>query len=448
MTLSPQPEFPSQAPSLGERFQSLFQRKATWVLIDQGVVSAGNFLTVNLLIRNLQKPEWGIFSVLLETLLYLNSLQAALVIYPLLVRGAKSDSAAVGRLASAAIVLTICLLPVLGTSTAISVGVLSHDQTSTTAPASQGEPYIAVAAIAALLMAQLQETTRRALMSQLRFADAVWGDAISYLGQAMCVFVLARLHVLNLGTAFLAMGLTSAAAIVAQALQVGVRPLGFREIRDVAMEFWVLGRWMLINNAGGVISSLSYWWLLKAKHGVDATAAFGVIVALFKLANPVISSVTNLIVPGVAQAAAHGGPRATVRVASRYFLFGVALLGPYFLILGFLPGLSLKAFYGFKTEYVMYAPLLALFVINYAVKYVSDTIGAWLLGLGHSRLGFYTQMANIVATLLVGLPMTWYWGLWGLIVGGIFAITCTALAAGYYLRRVIRGQAGPATVVG
>src|SRR5579864_4244020 len=60
--------------------------KGAWALADQAVVSIGNFVTVILVLRNLSNAsEVGAFQNLLEVLLFLNGLQQALVIYPMLV---------------------------------------------------------------------------------------------------------------------------------------------------------------------------------------------------------------------------------------------------------------------------------------------------------------------------------------------------------------------------
>src|SRR5262245_22544082 len=58
-------------------------RRSVWALADQGIVSLGNCATNVLLARSLAVAEFGVFALLLEAMLFLNSLQAALVIYPL-----------------------------------------------------------------------------------------------------------------------------------------------------------------------------------------------------------------------------------------------------------------------------------------------------------------------------------------------------------------------------
>lgn len=411
------------------RLGELFQRRATWVMIDQGVVSAGNFLTVNFLARWLPESEFGLFSVMLETMLYLNSLQAALVIYPLSVRGAKEHSSGLGRLASGSIGLSLALLPILGLAMGGAAGLTSGGWTIITA-------------IAAIALWQLQETTRRALMADLRFGDAIWGDALRYIGQPGMILAAHLGGVLTLNTAYLAIGLSSATGIILQSIQIGLKPVYWQDLKEMAAEFWVLGRWMLLNNAGGLISGLAYWYVLKWNHGDAECAAFGVIVGLMKLANPVMVSMGSLIVPAVARLHAHEGLKPARRIFFRYALFGAVLLTPFYLLVLCVPELTLRLFYGWNTPYVEHSLPLRLFVINYALSYIYTVIGAWMAGLGYTRMAFNVQAVNVLVTLVAGLPMTYAFGVMGLILGGMIAIGSTAITAAIYMVYLVRKGRG------
>jgi O-antigen/teichoic acid export membrane protein len=418
----PQPPLPR-----GGRIGALLRRRATWVLIDQGCASAGNFLTANALGRYLSQSEFGVYGLLFETMLYLNSLQAALVIYPLLVRGATGDATNLGRLATAAIIFTFALLPILGAATFGSVAAVHSG-------------HIAIAAIAAIFLWQLQETLRRGLIADLRYADAVWGDAVSYLGQAAFIFLLGRMGVLSLNLAFFVMAVTSAAAIGVQGMQIGLKRIRPSEIRSIARDFWKLGRWTLLTNGGMVITGLGYFWLLKWTHGLAEVAVYYSIVQLFKLANPIMISMSGLVVPAVARAASKGGPKSATRMALRYSAFGLALLLPYFLLLMVIPGKMLQLAWGSHSPYVSQANLLRAFIVNYCMSYVNTLSGAWLLGLGRARWNFYAQSVNIVATICIGLPLTAMYGAAGLVGGGMICAIAAASTSAYLLRKAIRSE--------
>ncbi|WP_428939001.1 lipopolysaccharide biosynthesis protein [Fontivita pretiosa] len=409
--------------------RNLMRTRATWVLIDQGIVSAGNFLAARQLASYLPQESFGAYNVLLETMLYLNSLQAALVINPLTIKGATLGRDELGRLATGAFLLTLGLLPILGGATIFSVGALSTGQ-------------VAVAAVIALLLWQLQETLRRALIADLRYIDCIWGDSIRYVGQVVGITLLGLAGKLTLDHAFLVMALTAALAIVVQAAQVGMRPIRFWQLRLIARDFWRMGRWFVLGNAGGLVGSVGYWWTLTWAHGKEAAAVYGAIILPFKLANPIMNSICGLVMPAVARTTAAEGKRASTRQAIRYIAFGAALLLPYFLALAVLPTFMLKVFLPDDSPYIAYGKYLQLFVANYVVAYLSNTIGAWLAGLGRARWNFYSTAIAVVAAAVVGLPATVIWGVPGLILGGLFS-SLVALVSGIWF--VDKASALPAT---
>src|SRR3954470_15837197 len=91
-----------------------------WALADQGVVSLGNFATTLLMARYLPASEFGIYSLLFSTILFLNSLHSALVTLPVLIRGAGMSSPELRLWASAAILATSSLTAVFGGIVAIA----------------------------------------------------------------------------------------------------------------------------------------------------------------------------------------------------------------------------------------------------------------------------------------------------------------------------------------
>jgi O-antigen/teichoic acid export membrane protein len=428
--LPPTPVIPDVAPGIIGRLMSLMKHQATVVMIDQGIVSLGNFLMLGVLQRTLHKEEMGTYFLLFETINYLNGLQNALVIYPLLVKGAIGNRENVGRLATASIIITLALLPVLGGAIAMSVGWIQHGESASSVIGGG----IGVSVVLALVLWQLQETMRRALMSDLRFGDAIWGDAISYLGQAGLVLALAQFHeALNLNRAFLIMAGTSAAATILQAWQVGLKPIRPWQFKLIVREFWHLGRWALLANASGIVTSLGYNWTLFRAFGPAEVAIFSAIVYCFKLANPLTNSLGSLITPAVARASTTDMKLAT-RSAIRYILLGGALLAPYYLLLFIFAPQILEYFsHHHENPYWQYPHLLRLFVANYTAVYLLAVICAWLGGLGRSRYNFYVSVVNIIVTLLIGLPLTYFYGVLGLILGGLFSAGISAATAIYFV---------------
>jgi hypothetical protein len=96
-------------------------------LLDQGVVSAGNFLTNVMLARSLPASQYGVFALFLDAILFLNSLQAALLIYPLTVRSQLMDDNQLRRCSGSCVVLTLLFALPMGIVLAAYRGCIGCD---------------------------------------------------------------------------------------------------------------------------------------------------------------------------------------------------------------------------------------------------------------------------------------------------------------------------------
>ena len=404
--------------------------KGAWAMSDQAVVSIGNYATVILVARNLpDAAQVGVFGLLLESLLFLNSLQSALVVYPLLVRGAALDEAGMRRLASGCLIVTglLCIplsIAMLGVSVYFS-----------------GTSLILWAPLA-LIFQQLQETVRRAMLAHLRFADVIPGDAISYLGQAVILVSLG--HRLTLPIAFAVIALTSAAALILQVWQIGPRRFPLSELKALMIDFWKLSRWVLYANLGMLVTGLSYNWVLLLSWGPTPVGYFTVIATLAKLVNPLTTALNGLIIPSVSRARTGGGTRFAMRVGLKYALLGGAALAVYFGILGIFPTACLRLFFGKShPDYVQKLPgFLRVLVCSWTLLFITNMTIAILNGLGHSRVNFFATLANAIVTVVIALPLIWRYGLTGTIIGGFLATGAATVSSRLQLHEASQRLAG------
>jgi O-antigen/teichoic acid export membrane protein len=285
---------------------------------------------------------------------------------------------------------------------------------------------------------QIQETLRRALVADARVAASVPGDCLSYLGQAAAMWVLARMGILTLPMALLVIGGTSALAAAVQVIQVGLEAIGWRDLRAIAEDFWRLGRWMVLSNCTALVTSLGMLWTLRFSGGLEAVAMFTAITMLLKLANPVFSGISAMLIPAVARAHASAGMHEVRREALRWFALGAAMLLPYYLGLCLLPGLALRVCFGSHSPYLMIGTLMQLYVIGRAVEYVGMTAGGVLAGIGQTRRDFAAQVVHTAVVLVACIPMTWAWGVRGIVLGSILASSTHTLVAVLLLRGAMR----------
>lgn len=399
-------------------------RRSVWALADQGIVSLGNCATNVMLARSLAVAEFGIFALLLEAMLFLNSLQAALVIYPLSVRGAIMAREGLRRLAGSCLMLTLALALPLGVSVILAGNVVDSLLTG-------------ILCAIALCAGQCQETLRRAMMAHGGQRRALPADAVSYLGQASIVFVLSVTGILSVNLAFATMALTSIAAVIVQSIQIGPRfTFKPRDIAQTGRDFWILGRWVLMGNLTLIVTTLGCSWTLVYFHGTDAVGRFQALANLMKLSNPLTICMAGLIVPAAARAFRDDGLDAAKSIAKKYGLLTGGVLIPYFAFLALLPTTSIHLLYGTNSAYAGLGNQLRAFVLWYGALVVAQVAGCLLNAIEQSRRSFIAQAAQTGAIVIVALPLTAIYGLDGLMLGGVIANVTMALAYISMVRRL------------
>ena len=386
----------------------LFDR-GSWTLVDQCVVSLGNFALNVQLARDLAVADYGKFVLFLGAIFALRSFDYSLISYPLAVRlhSARRDEHA-GLMANSALLasalgLVLLLLLVLG------IQLL-------------GGSYILLPAASCYLAWQAQETMRRCLLANFRFRAAVAGDAVSFIGQAVAIAVLAWAGGLTLNTAIYSMSATfvAGALVHASKLHFG-RPNVAQAIR-LAREYFALGKWSLVYYEVLILRLQLFPWALAATASTAATAAFQAAANIANVMNPISLGIGNAIPQAAAHAHVTGGVRGAWRTARGYILFG---LPPILVICAaglVAPQLLLRLMYGASSPYLDAALAVQLLVIAAAAEYAGDMIGKTLLGVGAGRLASLMIAFGLAAAVL-SLPLIVIIG----VVGAALALAITNL---------------------
>jgi O-antigen/teichoic acid export membrane protein len=390
-----------------------------WSLVDQGSVSAGNFVTTILLARALTPSEYGIYALLFALMLSMVSLYSAVIAYGLSIHGAAATDAALGPLTGGSLILTAGTGTVLGAATGL-VAVFFHRMSL--------YPWI----LLALLFWQFQETTRRALMSRLRHREAVWGDALSYLGQSACLGCLFVGHRLTLTYAFEAMAATSAAGALLQVVQLKLTLRDFRGAVPLLQKFWGVGRWALFANAVQAFVNQSLLWVL-ALAGTTAVASFQSLLNLVRVTNPVMFAIGGILLPTVAAKPSDLG--AGLRAARRYGLLGALVLLPYFVVIFVFPGTTLQLLYGASSQYAGLGTDLRVLILGSAFAYATYVLGMYYYGFSRGAVVLRCGLVAAATGIFGGLVLVMQAGVFGatLAYGLTFGVQTVALA--WFLRR-------------
>lgn len=388
-----------------------------WSLVDQSMVSAGSFLTAIMLARAVSPVDYGIYALLYAVMLFMYSLHAAVILYGLSLQGAVATEADSRLFAGRALTLTSWLGTFLG-AIAGAVAILFHQF--------RLAPWV----LLAFLFWQLQEATRRAMISRLRLRDVVWGDALSYLGQAGVIAYLFVAHRLTLTSTFFSMASTSALAWL---LQVSQLKLGFEHLRGAARlipSFWGVGRWALLAKLAEAVMGQTPLWLL-ALRGTVEVAAFQSLLNLARFTNPVMFAVGSVILPTVA--GSRSKPIEGWHATRRYCLLGARVLLPYLVVVLVFPTESLRLLYGARSAYGALGYDLRVLVFGSALGYTAHILTMYFFGLSRGDLVLRCEVTAATVAALAGFVLVTEAGVLGAAVTYDLTSAVAVAAFAWYL---------------
>jgi len=393
--------------------------RASWTLVDQGIVSLGAFLVNVQLARQLAPEDYGTYALLLGAFLGLQLFNSSLLLYPMSIRlpvakGAEPEVLAATTLLVATFCVPLCIV--------LAVGLTVFGRAELVAPA-----------LAAFVFWQLQETMRRGLLAEFRHSAAAIGDAVCYLGQVGAVAALAFSGRLTLADALAAMAAAAGLGAAIQALLLG---LSFRRVADpgrTLAEFWRTGSWSLANNIVSLLRIQIFPWALAAAGGAAAAASFQAALNVVNLANPIILGLCNVIPQTAAHAQQSGGNAEAWRAARVYMLIGVPPTFGFYLVSLMAPALILSLFYGSASPYVALTLAVQILVFAWAAGYMADMTCSYLHGVDAARLALLINSLGAVSAMLLAVPLTRMYGL----TGGCLSLVganLVRLAASHYIQ--------------
>ena len=407
----------------------LLAKRGGLPVLDQGIISLGNFLTTVLIARVLAPHEFGMITLAFVALYAFNAVQGSLLLGPFGVLSAGrtpagyidyTTSLGLGQVGLAVLVLVLCL----------GAGMIAGTPTTLLG-------FVAVGL--AGLAWQLQEFSRRVLYAEDRVGGAVLNDLIDYGGQLLVTAALIVAGRLDAVTAMLGIALTSAVAAALGILQVR-RSLTGSPSRDDLRQTFAYGRWLLGGEIALIVSTRLYTYLAAFILGSSAAGVVGAVITTVNPLNLVIFSVATVVPIRLARVRAARGSDAANRALIRLHLLTTPPVVVVCLLLAVFAEPILSLVYG--GRYDGYGSLVAVLAAFTMVRYHSTLVGAGLWVFRETRGVFAGHAAAAVVTLPIGYVLVSWLGLMGVPVGMLVSVlTFTAVWWWYYLRARARSRA-------
>ena len=231
-------------------------------LADQALISGTSFITLLILARALSVGAFGAFALAYTALVFVNSLQSALVTQPHNVLAVARGRDSYTRFTSATIVAELfflcCVVLVLSIIGVVALGI------------STDVAELLLAMVAATIAWQLQELARRILYTESRLGAAFLNDIVAYGGQLVAIVALWSVGRLDGPNALYALAATS---LLGAAIGVGqVRDSLTRTFdRADLVPHWQFGKWLAAAAVGFWVSTYVYFYLAALLLGAAAS---------------------------------------------------------------------------------------------------------------------------------------------------------------------------------
>jgi O-antigen/teichoic acid export membrane protein len=380
-----------------------------WALTDQAVVSATNFLTNVILARFMGLREFGVFALAWMSVLFVNSLQTALIIAPMMSIGPKQEEkdrrSYFGAVVFQELVLvSFCFVLVYGALTVSGNFVRFSEIKQLALP-------LAVSAFAY----QLQDFLRRYFFATRQSPRALADDALSYLTQLPILLLLHRAGHLNSATALWAMAGTSLLGLLPGLLWLERLEFNWEWIKAVSRRHWRISRWL---SASALLQWTSGNLFVIAAPVYYGAAAAGVLKAsqnLMGVTHVWFQGLDNVVPAETARRLREGGVRSMLGYTRSILVKWGGLTLLFAIVMAVSPGFWLRLMYG--PEMVQYGYILRLYALLYVVVFLGGPLRAGLQALEFTVPIFWSYLAMTAFAFSFAVPMAKWLGLSGSLFG-------------------------------
>jgi O-antigen/teichoic acid export membrane protein len=413
--------------------------RETWALSDQAVVSATNFLTNVMLARFMGLREFGVFALAWMSVLFVNSLQNALIVAPMMSIGPKQEDrdrpSYFGAVVVQELALVSCCFVLVLTAVGLAGSFFHHPEL---------RPLALPLAVSAFAY-QMQDFIRRYFFATRQSRHAFADDALSYLPQLPILFLLHRAGYLNSAVALWVMAGTSILGMVVGWFWVEPLVFDWLRVRAVSRRHWKISRWL---GASSILQWTSGNLFVIAAPIYYGAAAAGVLKASQNLMGAThvwFQGLDNVVPAETARHLREGGVPSMLAYSRSILLRWGGLTLLFAIVMAIAPGFWLGLIYG--PQMVQYGYVLRLFALIYVFIFVGGPLRAGLQALEFTVPIFWSYLAMTTFAFAFAVPMAKWLGLSGTMLGilGTQILFQSIVAAALLMRSsLIAKQAGVA----
>jgi O-antigen/teichoic acid export membrane protein len=369
-------------------------------LLDQALISGGNFGSGFIAALVLDAREFGLYVIAMAITFETVALQNALMLQPLIINGAALSDHAFRTFLRAHLPLQGAF--VVASSVIVMALALLWEPLRT----------VALPLTTATAFWQAQEFCRRALYARAHMRSALLNNVVSYAMPPLALMVVALRGDLTIEAALWIIAFTFCLGLLLGAWQLqrfATRDVG--SVRGAAIETLRIGKWIAGAQALSTLSVGTFPAVLTAFAGLAATAGFGVIRQVIGPLHLLLRPLESYFLGRAAQALDRDGSRGLNRVLWDAACFTGPLCTVYLLAVLVAPSFVFEVVYGGK--YVEYSEVLRIFALAELLWFPVLVLKLEINARRMQRYLLVFEVGTVAIIYSVGLYWIAQWGLYG-----------------------------------
>lgn len=380
-----------------------------WAIADQIIVSGVNFLTGILVARFLGIEEFGRFTLIWMIVLFVNSIQMAMIISPMMSiapkQAEKDLSYYFGAIASQQFIFSIIFLTIIIVGMKLSIYFY---------PEWHIDELVVPVSMAAFFF-QLQDFIRRVFFVQGRQVAAFLNDALSYLGQLLLIIYFSFQNDFNIEIVLWVISITSALAVIVGILLFGRVSWSYETFVAAARRHWKSARWL---TGSALLQWLSGNLFILAAASILGATAVGALKAaqnIMAIVHVFFQALENIVPIHAGRYLHEEGKAAMLRYLVKVSLWGGVATLMISLFVSVLPELLLTVIFG--KDYQGYGYVLQLYAVIYLIAFFALPLRIGLRAMEKTSPLFFAYILMAIFSLISAKPIVQEFGLYGVLAG-------------------------------
>ena len=397
------------------------------VLLDQAIVSGGNFMLGILLTRFLGLEQYGIYTLLWMVLLVALSLNHAFITQPLLSLGPQEKN-------QASYLNHLLWLQIMFATLACGISFLAllfGEFLGLSIP--HGNILLVLPLV--IFTHLLYDYFRKRYFLQQQFNKALLMDMLLYGIQLIALCFLAFRQMLSVGNCLLVVLVAQTVIVslgLAQFLKFSIERQGFKSVffRHLDYSKWLMGT--------AILQWFSGNFFLIAGAGILGAVAVGVVRMVqnvLGLTHILFLAMENIVPVRAAQQLNQAGVKPMIQYLKSSTTYASMLVGSVLLGLCLFAPFILKILYG--AQYMQHSPIVMAFCGIYVFVFLGYPLRIALRTMEITKPIFIAYVVATIFSLVAAYPMIENWGMSGLLLGFLITQMISLIIYFWYFRNTI-----------